>query len=210
MEITHVTLGDAAERLGVPAPTLRGWCITFEETGLHVLDRNTRDERLFDDNDLEIFGYMHELKQQHGRKATTTDLCYFIASQDRFKDKLKPKIADPNPVTPKAMLTTVDVNEVIANEKFMAKLHEFVDRAIEGMEDRIVERANAAFDLAFKQAQVEVAASLEQQKAIMKDLEFTQLHKIQELIEEQRKTQELLKQQANRSIWQKIFGKKST
>ena len=74
LKVDFVTLGDAAKRLGVPAPTLRSWSIQLEEYEAHYTMRIHKNDRIFYDSDIKIFAFLRDLKKEHGRRTTTRDL----------------------------------------------------------------------------------------------------------------------------------------
>jgi DNA-binding transcriptional MerR regulator len=207
----HLTISDLAEQLDIPIPTLRGWCIALEESGYHEVARNNRDDRIFDAEDVEIFTYMKELKDKHGRKAGTKDLINFIADQDRFKSKLKRVLSDPLPIQPKGMLTSIDINEIMANERFKELVMDFVYKATEGMDKQISNQVSVNVSKQLEAALKESAAAKEEvlhMQEKLDKLENDRMKQTDSLITEMRRTQKMIQEQQNMSFFQRLFGKK--
>lgn len=124
MEIEFVTLGDASERLKVPSPTLRNWTDQLEEFNVHFVKRNNRNERIYYDNDLEIFSFVRDLKKEHGRKTTMKDLAAMIADMgDRFE--LRSEEDAPSPVSEPSnkkaeILNPDDVEQLMESQRVRA------------------------------------------------------------------------------------------
>lgn len=125
IEVEFVTLGEAANRIDVPQPTLRGWTDKLEEMGIHYLERNNRNERMFDETDIEIFSFMKGIKEQYGsRRASTTDMAYVIA--ETFKDRCRRKETDLEPMRRRPNLTDVDIQNLLLNDRFKSIMKQFI------------------------------------------------------------------------------------
>jgi len=119
--VEFVTLGEAAEMLKTPAPTLRGWADKLEEMGIHRLERNHRQERIFYESDLEIFRFIRDQKDVHGRKSTTEDLARLIKSmaEEDGAFHLRPIEGMSVPIlTPTPQLTQIDMERLLQQEAF--------------------------------------------------------------------------------------------
>lgn len=124
MEVEFVTLGDASERLNVPSPTLRNWTDQLEEFQIHFVKRNNRNERVYYDNDLKIFEFVRDLKQEYGRKTTMRDIVNLIEDNaDRFE--LRSQEEAPSPVVEPSnktadLITADDMERLMENQRVRA------------------------------------------------------------------------------------------
>jgi DNA-binding transcriptional ArsR family regulator len=208
IEVQYITLGEAAARLGVPQPTLRGWVDKLEELGIHTLERNNRDERLFDEDDLEIFRFMKEMKDQYGaRRATTTDVGYVIA--EKFADKLKKKM--DLDIKRRPNLTDVDVQNVLQNERFMSILRGFVLEAQGESEKRIAEEVENRVKAQLELIKEELRNEMEDQHAKTQELLERRIKQTDEWLTEirhkmdERKRQE--EENKKKGFFSKLFGR---
>jgi DNA-binding transcriptional MerR regulator len=86
VQVEFVTLGEASKILEIPAPTLRLWTDELEKYEVHYVKRNQRDERVYYENDLEIFGHMKKLKDEYKRQLRTYDVAMMIYQQATEND----------------------------------------------------------------------------------------------------------------------------
>ncbi|CAG7658866.1 MerR family transcriptional regulator [Paenibacillus allorhizosphaerae] len=133
IEVDYVTLGEAAHRLDVPQPTLRSWVDKLEELSVHYLLRNKREERIFDANDINIFRFLKEMKDQHGRRATLADIGVLI----REKFECRGGVTDLDLVKKRANLNEIDIEYMMDNERFMSKLQGFVNLSLQEMKEDV-------------------------------------------------------------------------
>ncbi|QHW35728.1 MerR family transcriptional regulator (plasmid) [Paenibacillus rhizovicinus] len=183
-EVPFVTLGDASEILGTPQPTLRGWADMLENHGVHFVKRNERKERLFYDTDIEIFKFIKDQKEVHGRKTTGEDLArmiYDMANETGAFELRKPDGEFPLPI-PAPQLTYVDMDRLMQQDAFrewFVALNQEMNKEtlekIDSLEKQVV--------LA-KQEQIQKIETLEQQLAHSKN---EQAVKIDKIIEHQEK-----------------------
>ncbi|NHN33364.1 hypothetical protein [Paenibacillus agricola] len=71
----HVTIGIAHEKMkkagiSIPIPTLRNWVNDLHLLKIHTIPRNTRDERIFSKEDIDILRFIAEAKQRFGSNVT--------------------------------------------------------------------------------------------------------------------------------------------
>lgn len=126
MEVEFITLGDASERLVVPSPTLRNWTDQLEELGLHYVKRNNRNERVYYDNDIEIFRWIRDLKKEYGRKTTMKDLTNVMKDMTEQFDFRSEEEAPSPTHTPSnktgELITPDDVQRLMENKRVRAFL----------------------------------------------------------------------------------------
>lgn len=96
IEVDYITLGEASNRIDVPAPTLRHWTDQLEEFNVHYVPRNNRNERIYEESDIAIFTYLRDLKAEYKRRTTTKDLGYMIAEKGN-KGELKLRTREDAP-----------------------------------------------------------------------------------------------------------------
>jgi DNA-binding transcriptional MerR regulator len=203
MEVESISIGEAAERLGVPVTTLRGWTDKLEELQIHKLNTNHRDERVFNDDDMEIFAFMRDVKKQFGpRRATTIDIAYMI--EERFKEKIR---MDGPPVDPNkrrvTAVTEIDAQHLMQNERFMELLNENLNQ----LKDKLREEIKA-------ELVDEIASTVEKRVGErLNDIEERRIQKMDEWITEQRalhtEQRQMHEQQValqKRGILKKLFG----
>lgn len=82
IQVDFITHGDAARRLDVPPGTLRNWADQMEEFRAHYVKR-VDGNRVYYENDLEVFTFIRDMKEEHGRKTTTKNLAYILAEKGK-------------------------------------------------------------------------------------------------------------------------------
>ncbi|WP_240420381.1 hypothetical protein [Paenibacillus periandrae] len=75
----YVTIGIAHERMkkggiNIPIPTMRNWVNELHQLKIHTIPRNTRDERIFSKEDIEIIRFISEAKQRFGNNITMQNI----------------------------------------------------------------------------------------------------------------------------------------
>lgn len=140
MKVDFVTLGGASERIEVPPPTLRNWTDQLEEFGVHYTKRNNRNERLYFKEDLDIFEYLRDMKNEYGRKTTTRDLARMIEKDSRFT--LRSKEDAPSPVEEPSnrleLLNQEDIKELMNSERVLQFMNVIVDQTTRNIKDDLV------------------------------------------------------------------------
>lgn len=159
MQVDFVTLGGASERINVPSPTLRNWTDQLEEYGVHYTKRNNRNERIYFKEDIEIFGYVRDLKQEYGRKTTTRDLARMIAGDSRFKIRSKEDAPSPveEPSNRLELLNQEDIKELMNSERVLQFMNIIVDQTTKNIKDELVKELteNASKELKEKNEELE-------------------------------------------------------
>lgn len=150
MEVEFVTLGDASERLGVPSPTLRNWTDQLEDMGIHYVKRNNRNERVYYDNDIEIFKWISDLKKEHGRKTTMRDLTNVMREMtDRFQFRGQEEAPTPTPNPSNKtgeLLTPDDVSRLMDNQRVRAILGVITAHSTEEIRMQMVAELRGQFE----------------------------------------------------------------
>lgn len=121
IEVSHITLGDASSRLGVPAPTLRHWTDQLEEFNVHFALRNQRNERIYEEDDIKVFALMRDLKSEYGRRTTTKDIGYMIREKGEsgeLKLRTREDAPPPNPSNRQTdLLNQEDIKQILDSER---------------------------------------------------------------------------------------------
>ncbi|MCA1022135.1 hypothetical protein [Halobacillus litoralis] len=81
IKVKFLKIGQAADRLNIPVPTLREWSNELEKLGVHVLERNNRNERIIYPEDYAIFNYINSQRKKHGRHKTLQIISYEIEKE---------------------------------------------------------------------------------------------------------------------------------
>lgn len=191
MKVEFVTLGDASRMLDVPAPTLRGWSDRLEELGIHYLERNHRDERIFYEEDIKIFAFMKEQKDKYKRKTTTTDIAYIIHDSDEFECRQKGEV----PSVPKyqTKLSEVDYEHILEHPEFKKFIDTVVQRATADLSEGLTEQITQNMR--------------KEMNSKLSEIEDRRIKKMDELLEEQRQTKQLMENYFNLPAYKRIFAK---
>lgn len=141
MRIDFVTLGGVSERLNVPPPTLRNWTDQLEEFEVHYIKRNDRNERIYYEQDLEIFRYIRDMKHEHGRKTTTERLAKMLLEDGRFelrsKENAPSPIKEPNNKT--ELLNQEDIKELMNSERVQQFMRVIVDQTTKNIKEDLID-----------------------------------------------------------------------
>lgn len=205
VEVEFITLGDASEKLGVPAPTLRHWTDQLEEFGVHYVLRNNRNERIYYDTDLEIFAFLRDLKSEFGRKTTTKDLAYMIAEkakEGRFKVRSKEDVPDfPNTNKTAELLGHEDIKRLMESERVKQFIGIIIGETAKNLHESIVEEVKEV-------VRQELRQEMEERNKKMEEVAQRMEENIKRRIEQTDKfITELREQRKNRGFFSKLFGK---
>ena len=200
IEVDYITLGDVAERLDTPAPTLRNWTDQLEEFNVHYVLRNNRNERIYEDTDIAIFQYLKDMKVEHGRKTTTRDLAYMIANKGR-SGEFKLRSREDAPIEPSNrtadLLNHEDIKQVLQSERVRQIIQVIVDETNSKLDERV--RLAVREELA---AERERSGLLIEQQATERESEQAKI--IEEL---QQKVEELTREKDQpKGFFKKLFG----
>ena len=136
LRVEFVTLGVASEILGVPAPTLRNWTDQLETFDVHYVIRNNRNERVYFEEDIEIFKYVRDLKSEYGRKTTTRDIARMLVEDERFKLRSEttiPKVNDDRV----AILKQEDIQQLMESDRVQQFMKVIVDQTTKNLKDEL-------------------------------------------------------------------------
>lgn len=148
IEVDYITLGDVSARLGKPAPTLRHWTDQLEEFDVHYVLRNSRNERIYEESDIEVFKYFRDLKEEYGRRTTSKDLSYMIAEKGRTGE-LKLRTREQAPVPPPSnrqtdLLNQEDIKKVLESDRARQVIGYLVDEATRNLKEELIEEVRHA------------------------------------------------------------------
>lgn len=146
--VDFVTLGDASTKLDVPSATLRHWTDQLEEFNCHFVNRNNRNERIYYEEDLKIFKYLKDLKNEYGRKTTTEDLCYMLidkAGEGMFE--LRKREDTPLPSTPSNRTADLLGQEDIQRLMNSERVKQFMDIVSKNIKDDLSKEFEGKFDM---------------------------------------------------------------
>jgi DNA-binding transcriptional MerR regulator len=143
IEVDFITLGDASERLDVPAPTLRHWTDQLEEFKVHYVKRNNRNERIYYNNDLKIFEFLRDLKSEHGRRTTTKDLAYMIAEKADidgiFELRVQDEVQVPRSNKTADLLGQEDIKRLMESERVKQFMGIVINETTKNLRDSLKE-----------------------------------------------------------------------
>lgn len=187
IEVDYITLGEASNRIDVPAPTLRHWTDQLEEFNVHYVPRNNRNERIYEESDIAIFTYLRDLKAEYGRRTTTKDLGYMIAEKGRegvLKLRTREDAPPPEPSNRTSeLMNNEDMKKLMESDK--AK--QFFNYAMTRFQEDIKEDYR-------KELKTSLSETRDEIKDYMKEFEQNILNKIQEKVDESAEEQLKLKE----------------
>ena len=150
LEVEFITLGDASERINVPAPTLRHWTDQLEEYDAHYTMRNNRNERIYFASDLKIFEFLRDLKDEYGRRTTTRDLANMIiekGSQGEFelrtKDDAPMPTSNPSNKTSE-LLNQEDIQRLMQSDRVKQFIGVIIAETQKNMREQLVEEIKSS------------------------------------------------------------------
>lgn len=176
LEVEFITLGDASNRLGVPAPTLRHWTDQLEEFDVHYVLRNNRNERTYEASDLKVFEFLRDLKAEHGRKTTTKDLGYMITKKGEDGDFVLRTREDVPEQTPSNrtmdLLNNEDIKKVLESDRAKQVVGYLVSEATKNIKAELIEevRLSVRKELSEEQANLQkVLMEIEERRIARED-----------------------------------------
>lgn len=226
VEVDFITLGDASEKLDTPAPTLRHWTQQLEDYEIHYVKRNNRNERIYYDTDLEIFGYLRDLKAEHGRRTTTKDLAYMILDRGKkgeFQLRRKEDAPAPSQQSNKTseLLNQDDIKRLMDSERVKQFMGIVVEETTKQLKVEMVEELKEAFrddvrtevSEAQKQTSEEIRQlkealrkQEEQSSKLLKELLEQKKEEEKQRIEEKQKVEEESRTIEKKGFFAKLFG----
>lgn len=172
LEVDFVTLGDASTRLDVPPPTLRNWTDQLETLDVHYIKRNSRNERMYYENDIEVFAFLRDYKEEYGRKTTTKDLAKMIAEMhkrgERFelRSRVDAPVSEPSNKT-MDLLNQEDIKRLMDSERVKQFMEIVVTETTKNIRDSLTEEFKQSFD----NVNVEILKSYERLEKEQKERE---------------------------------------
>ncbi|MGP0689863.1 MerR family transcriptional regulator [Priestia aryabhattai] len=206
-EVEFLTMGLASEHLDVPAPTLRLWTEQLEENEVHYVVRNDKGERLYYDNDLEIFKYIRDMKKEHGRKTTTKDLAYTIyrkAVEDgEFQIRKLEDAPRPEPTnTHLDLLNQKDIKQLLESDRIRQFVQVIMEETTKNVRDEMIkEFASAKEELAV--AGRELDRKIEELDSKLEQREKQNREFMQQMMREMKAQKE---ESQPKGFFAKIFG----
>lgn len=159
VEVDFVLSSDASEKLDVAGGTLRNWADQLEEYGVHYTKRNSRNERIYYDNDLEIFAFIRDLRAEHGRRTTNKELARLLIEDGRFKLRSEDDLgAFRKQATNRTaeLLGQEDIQRLMESERVKQFMQIIVKETTKNIRDEIIkEFASAKAELAIASEEID-------------------------------------------------------
>lgn len=220
IEVDFITLGDVSNRIDVPSPTLRHWTDQLEEYEVHFTLRNNRNERIYNSDDILVFMFLKQYKEEFGRRTTTKDLARMLQEKGRegeFKLRLKedaPSVTENPSNKTQDLLNQDDIKRLMQSERvkqfigvITAENNKFLKEELMSEVATYLESNNEKALIQMKEMEekrVEGEKRIDQKLAELKDvLERVESHTKPAVVEKEKEPEETL---APVSIWKKIFG----
>lgn len=208
MEVEFVTLGDASDRLATPSATLRNWTDQLEEYEVHYTKRNNRNERIYYDNDLEIFKFLKDMKAEYGRRTTTKDLAYMIAEKGKEgRFELRGVEDAPIPSNPSNktadLLSQEDIQRLMQSERVKQFIGIVIKETQDSLREELVQEIR---EVVATEVRKELETENDRMEKIAKRMEDSVAKRdalLMQMFEEDKKR----KEEANKGFFAKLFGK---
>ena len=217
LEVEFITLGDASERIDVPAPTLRHWTDQLEEFDAHYTMRNNRNERIYFASDLKIFSFLRDLKAEYGRRTTTRDLANMLIEKGRQGEfELRSKDDAPMPTSSPSnktndLLNQEDIQRLMQSERVKQFIEVIISETQKNMREELVEEVRTSMKDELEHHDKRAEERLQKmEENIKKRAEQTDQFLIQmreEREQREKEEKERRENEANKSWWQRITGK---
>lgn len=167
LTVDFITLGDVASRLDVPSPTLRHWTDQMEEFNVHYVLRNNRNERIYEESDIEIFAELRDLKNKYGRKTTSRDLGAMLVEKGKLGElKLRSREDAPLPdiISQRTydLMNHEEIKRIFEDPKAKQVIEYIVNEATKDIRDNLMNEVREA-------VRAEVKAEMEEGQAVVKD-----------------------------------------
>ncbi|MDY7043665.1 MerR family transcriptional regulator [Virgibacillus sp. M23] len=210
MEVEFVTLGDASTRLDVPSATLRHWTDQLEQFEVHYVMRNNRNERIYYDNDIQIFKYLKDLKAEYGRRTTTKDLAYMIAEkssqEEMFDLRSKEEAPTPEPSNKTAdLLNQEDIQQLMKSERVKQFIGIVIGETTKNLKDDIKEEIRESVREEVRQElRQEMETSNQKMEEVANRIEDSLKRRDEQTT---KMLTEITKKQESKGFFSKFFGK---
>lgn len=198
MKVDFVTLGGASERLNVPSPTLRNWTDQLEEFDTHYTKRNNRNERIYYQEDLDIFKFLRDLKNEYGRKTTTKDLALMLQEDGRFT--LRSREEAPSPVEEPSnrvdLLSQEDIKELMDSERVKQFMRIVVDETTKNIKEDLIEEVTR-----------NVTEELKKEFNDSKQLQERTVEAVNKGYDKIIEKINMVEEEGRKGFWSKLFGR---
>ncbi|MED3976063.1 MerR family transcriptional regulator [Priestia megaterium] len=229
LEVDYITHGDAHERLGVPATTLRGWVNALEKVGVHYVLRSSRGDRIYEESDIKIFTIVRDIKDEHGMKAQMRDIKYMLMEKDANGEiKLRTREEAPIPENDEKpfneLLNNEDIQDLMNSDRvkqFVSIIiaetqknlrEDLIDEVRESVREEVREEVRREFEASRKAIKLDFEEynkkAEEELQELRKTLEESS-RASRESIESMNKEMKAQLDESNKpkSWWQKLTGK---
>lgn len=206
MELEFVTIGMACEHLDMKQSTLRKWTDYLEKNNVHYVHRNEREERMYNNEDLEIFRFFNNYKKEFGMKTTLEDLARLIEHKAEQEGKFKlrkredvPEIARKDDLTPLKMLDHEDIQTLMNSPRVQEFAQLIIGETTKNLKDDLK-----------KEVREEVKEEMQEQMLEHKEHIESVYQRIEEkMLERDEKTVQRMNEimESKKGIWHKLFGK---
>lgn len=186
LEVEFITLGDAATRIDTPAPTLRLWTDQLETYEVHFTLRNNRNERIYYQEDLDIFKFIRDWKEEYGRRTTTKDLAYMLAERAREgKFKLRTREDAPMPSNPsnktQDLLNQEDIQRLMQSDRVKQFIEIIISETQKSFKGEVIEEFSAELYKKTNETLEEMRA-IEQRSIKREEEEKSRLEEMREIL----------------------------
>lgn len=195
VKVEFVTLGSAAELLDVPPSTLRGWTDQMASINAHHVNRNNRKERIYYPQDLKIFAYIKELREEHGQKTRLVDIVALIREDARFELRSKedaPKPYEEEKDQVMELLNQDDIKELMESSRVRQFVGVVIEETTKGLREELVKDVREVVKEEMKEENEEQLKRMEElQKKMdqtLKERDDRTAKHIQEIMESKKKT----------------------
>lgn len=210
LEVDYITVGDASTRLNTPTATLRHWAEQLEEFDTHYLLRNNRNERIFTEDDIKVFEYLRDLKNEYGRRTTTKDIASMIL--DRGHDgqlKLRTKDDAPSPQKTNRtadLLSQEDIKRLMGSERVKQYTSVVVGEATKNIQVALQASIEEKLEDEFSKMNQKMAEKYSKLEETVKKLEEERDRKLEERMKQTDEYLSYIRERDNKPWWKKIFS----
>ena len=198
----YKTLGEAAAILELPTSTLRSWTDELEKYEVHFVLRNNRKERLYTEEDLSIFRYMRDIKNEYQRRLINRDVASLIkrkAEEEhmfslRSREEAGVDIEPSN--TALEILNNDDIAQLLASDRVKQFVGVIVDQTTKNLREDLKAEVR-------EEVRNEMRIELKELHEKMDQIHENQEARDKELV----KTMRTLMEQKKKGIFSRLFGK---
>lgn len=209
VEVDFITLGDASEKLStpenrVPPATLRHWTDQLEEFGVHFVQRNNRNERIYYDTDLEVFKFIRDQRKEHGRKTTSKDLAYFIAEKAEKDGMFELRKREDVPIIEPTinaveLLNQEDIKKLMESDRVKQFVGVVVAETTKNLRNQLIEEVRAEVKAEMEESNRKTQESLDKIEEGQKKRDENLMSLIKDMMDK--------KKEENKGWLSKLIGK---